>query len=40
MELGNPFEVLVYLLLITGMASLGHWDRVPMVSALVCMVTH
>ena len=27
-------------LLIGGMAGLSYWDRFPMVSALVCMVTH
>ena len=36
----NPLEVLVHYLLIGGMNGLGHWDRFPMVSALVCMVTH
>ena len=30
----------MHYLLIRGMASLGHEDRVPMVSALVYMVTH
>ena len=27
-------------LLIGGIAGLSYWDRFPMVSALVCMVTH
>ena len=40
MGLGNPFEVVVYYLLIGGMASLGYRDGFPIVSALVCMVTH
>ena len=40
MELGNPFEVVVYHLLIGGMVGLGYWDEFPMVSTLVCMVAH
>ena len=40
MELGNPFEVVVYHLLIGGTISLGHWGKVLMVSALVCMVIY
>ena len=40
MEIGNPFEVIVYHLLIGGMIGLYHQDGVPMVSALVCMVIH
>ena len=40
MDLGNPFEATVHHLLIGGMVGLGHRDRVPMVSALVCMVIH
>ena len=40
MDLGNPLEVVVHYLLIEGMIGLGHRDRFPMVSALVCMVTH
>ena len=41
MELGNPFKVVVHYLLIRVMVSLEyHWDRFPMVSVLVCMVTH
>ena len=39
-DLGDPFEVVVHHLLIGGMIGLSHWDRVPMLSALVCMVTH
>ena len=40
MDLGNPFKVVVHHLLIGGIASLEHQDRVPIVSVLVCMVTH
>ena len=40
MGLGNPLEVIVHHLLIGGMIGLGYRDRFPMVSALVCMVTH
>ena len=40
MGLGKPLEVVVYHFLIGGMTSLGYWDKFPMVSALVCMVTH
>ena len=40
MDLGNPLKVVVHYLLIEGMIGLGHRDRFPMVSALVCMVTH
>ena len=40
MGLGNPLEVIVHHLLIGGMASLGYRDGFPMLSALVCMVTH
>ena len=40
MDLGNPFEVLVHQLLIGGIVGLDHRDEVPMVSALVYMVTH
>ena len=40
MGLGNPLEVVVHHLLIRGMVGLSYWDVLPMVSALVCMVTH
>ena len=40
MDLDNPFKVVVHYLLIERIMSLGHWDEVPMVSALVYMVTH
>ena len=40
MYLGNPSKVLVHYLLIRGMTCLDHWDRVPIVSTLVCKVTH
>ena len=40
MDLGNPLEILVHYLLTRGMPCLNHWDEIPKVSALVCMVTH
>ena len=40
MGLGNPLEVVVHHLLIGGMVGIGYWDEFPMVSTLVCMVTH
>ena len=40
MGLGNPLEVVVHHLLIGGMIGLGYQDGFPMLSALVCMVTH
>ena len=40
MGLGNPLEVVVHHLLIGGMTDLSYQDGFPMVSALVCMVTH
>ena len=40
MGLGNPLEVVVHHLPIRGMVGLGYQDGFPMVSALVCMVTH
>ena len=40
MGLGNPLEVVVYHLLIGGIAGLGYWDEFPMMSALVCVVAH
>ena len=38
--LGNPLEVVVHHLLIGGMVGLSYQDGFPIVSALVCMVTH
>ena len=38
--LGDPLEFVVHHLWIEGMTSLVFRDRFPMVSALVCMVTH
>ena len=38
--LGNPLEVVVHYLLIGGMIGLGYRDGFPMVSSLVCLVTH
>ena len=40
MGLGNSLEAIVHHLLIGGMDGLGYRDGFPMVSALVCMVTH
>ena len=40
MDLGNPLEVVVHHLLIGGMTGLSYQNEFPMVSALVCMVTH
>ena len=40
MDLDNPFEAIVNYLLIEGMDGLGHQDEIPMVRALMCMVTH
>ena len=40
MGLSNPLETVVYHLLIKGIIGLGYWDEFPMVSVLVCMVTH
>ena len=38
--LGNPLEIIVHHLLIGRMIGLDYQDVFPMVSALVCMVTH
>ena len=40
MGLGNLLEVVVHHLLIRWMTGLSYWDGAPMVSVLVCMVTH
>ena len=40
MHLGTLFEAIAYHLLIGGIVNLGHQDEVPMVSVLVCIVTH
>ena len=40
MSLGNPLEIVVHYLLILGIVGLSYRDEFPMVSALVCMVTH
>ena len=40
MGLSNLLEVVVHHLLIGGMVGFGYRDGFPMVSALVCMVTH
>ena len=39
-DLVNLFKVVVHHLLIRGMTSLGRQDGIPMVSALVFMVTY
>ena len=40
MDLGNPSEDVVHYFLIRKMIFHGHWVEFPIVSALVCMVTH
>ena len=40
MDLSNPFEVVVYHLLIGRMVGFGHRNKVHMISPLVCMVTY
>ena len=40
MDLGNPLETVMHYLLIRRITSLSHQDGFPLVSALVCMVTH
>ena len=40
MELSNPFEIVVYYLLIEGMICLDLQNWFPMMSALVCIVAH
>ena len=40
MGLGNPLGVVAYHLLIGRMVGLTYWDGFPIVSALLCMVTH
>ena len=40
MDLDNSLEVVVYYILIKGMVGLDHRDEFPLMSALVCMVTH
>ena len=40
MKLHNLFEIVVHYLLLRGIAGLGQYGEVPMVSALVCTVTH
>ena len=39
-SLDNPLEVIVHHLLIGGMTGFGNQDGFPMVSALLCIVTH
>ena len=40
MDLGNPVEIVMHYLLIGGMTCLNCRDKFPIVSVLVCMVTH
>ena len=40
MDLGNPLEIVVCYLLIEGLTYLDHQHRFPMMSAIMCMVTH
>ena len=40
MKLGHPFEAIVHYLLIIGIVGLGCQDGVPIMSVLICMVTH
>ena len=40
MGLGNLLEIVVHHLLIGGMTGLNYQDEFPMVSALVCIITH
>ena len=40
MDLGNPTKTVVHCLLNGRMTCLGHRDASPMVSALLCIVTH
>ena len=40
MGIGNPLEVVVQHFLMGGMVGLSYQDGFPMVSTLVCMVTH
>ena len=40
MVLGDPLEVVVHHFLFGGMTGFGYRDEFPMVSALVCMITH
>ena len=40
MDLNNLLEVVVHYLLNRGTVGLDHQDGFPMISALICMVTH
>ena len=40
MDLNNPFEIIVYYILIEGMIGIDHWNRIPMENTSVCMITH
>lgn len=39
-SLDNPFEAIMHYLLIRGVTSLRNQDEVPMMSALLCTITH
>ena len=38
--LGNPLEVVVHYLLIGGTTGLDYQDEIPMISTIVCTITH
>ena len=40
MDLGNPVETIMYYFLIGGMTCLDRQNEFPIISALVCMVSH
>ena len=40
MDLGNAFEATVHHFLIGRIVGLGYQDRIPMMSAVLCMVIH
>ena len=40
MNLSNPIVVVVYYVLIRGVTCFGRWDKFPIMSVLMCMVTH
>ena len=40
MDLGNPFEIVVHYLLIEGIKSLSHQDKILMVSVLMYMIAY
>ena len=40
MNLDNPYEVIIHYLLIGEMTFFSHQNGFPMVSTLICMITH